>query len=1043
MKNAKPFFGILFLLIGVALSAQNVAVKGTVKDASTGEPIPFASIQVKGTSAGASADVDGVYNISVPASASLIFSSIGYNNAEIAVNGRGVIDVSLTPDAEALEESIVVAYGVQKKSSFTGSATQLSGDKLAKMQTTNIAKSLEGSVAGLMTASNSGTPGASSSIHIRGFGSVNASTSPLIVVDGVPYEGALNSLPAQDMESITVLKDAAANSMYGARGSNGVIIITTKHGAAGKVNITFDAKVGVNTRAVPAYDVITDPGEYYEMVWEAMRNNVYYTGVMGLAQANDYASANLLQVLGPYNVYAGVPDTGIVDPSTGKLNPNAKQLKWKDQWSRDVFRPGARQEYNVTASGGSEKTQGYLSASYLQDEGYVPNSGFTRISLRARVDHTIGRIIKAGLNLAYSNTDQRKYGSREENNFSNIFMFSQNIAPIYPIFLYDKEGVRQYNDKGESLYDWGMSGRPYGASSNPYGQMMSSIVTKTSDNISSRGYVNINFLPDLVLSVNAAYDVFNTRDNEYATPIGGDAQNVNGRGEQQMRRYMALNANQLLTWTPTFGEHSITALVGHEIKSDQDYWLYGHMTNFVNQNIPDFSNSTVYQDLSSATTEYFLEGIFSRVEYNYANRYLLSASYRRDASSRFAPDKRWGSFWAVGASWNAKNEAFMRNVNWVDALRLRASYGTQGNDAILDEDKLFTLSRVYENLYRIDRVDGEASLTQIFRAAPNVTWEKSNNLNLGVEGKLWNRFNFDVEYFVKETKDMIYYRPLPLSQGKPSSQLVNDMDMMNMGLEFDLSVDIFKDRDLFWNISLNGTHYKNVITKIPEDWPGEGKQIGNFWRQKGGSLYDYYLYEWAGVDPENGHALYNKYNTDGTVEKVTDTSKATYRATGKTPIPDLYGGFSTTLRYRGFDLSASVAYQIGGYTLDSTYQTLMTAGDAGNNWSRDIFNRWTPNNTGSQIPRVQMNDQSANQTSTRWLTSSSYLSVRNVTLGYTLPERLTGKLNMKSVRVYVTADNLWYTSARRGLDVRQSFSGKNEQTYSALRTVSGGVTLSF
>ena len=1043
MKNAKPFFGILFLLIGVALSAQNVAVKGTVKDASTGEPIPFASIQVKGTSTGANADVDGVYSISVPSSASLIFSSIGYNNAEIAVNGRGVIDVALTPDAEALEESIVVAYGVQKKSSFTGSATQLSGDKLAKMQTTNIAKSLEGSVAGLMTASNSGTPGSSASFQIRGFGSVNASTAPLIVVDGVPYEGALNSLPAQDLESITVLKDAAANSMYGARGSNGVIIITTKHGAAGKVNITFDAKVGVNTRAIPAYDVITDPGEYYEMTWEAMRNNVYYTGVMSLAQANRYASASLLEVLGPYNIYAGVPDTAIVDPATGKLNPDARQLKWKDLWSRDVFRPGARQEYNVSASGGSDKTQAYLSASFLQDDGYVPNSGFTRVAVRARVDHTVGKFIKAGLNLAYSNTDQRKYGNREENNYSNIFMFSQNIAPIYPIYLYDKEGVRRYNDRGETLYDWGTTGRPYGATANPYGQLMSSIVTKTSDNISSRGYVNINFRPDLVLSVNAAYDVFNIRDNQYVTPIGGDAQNVNGRGEQQMQRYVALNANQLLTWTPTFGEHSITALVGHEIKSDQDYWLYGHMTNFVDRDNPDFSNAVVYQDLRSAGSDYFLEGFFSRVEYNYANRYLLSASYRMDASSRFAPDKRWGSFWAVGASWNAKNEAFMRDVDWVDALRLRASYGTQGNDAILDEEKEFTLSRVYENLYRIDRIEGAASLTQVFRAAPNVTWEKSNNLNIGIEGKLWNRFSFDVEYFVKETKDMIYYRPLPLSQGKPSSQLVNDMDMMNTGFEFDLSVDIFKERDFSWNVAVNGTHYKNVITKIPEDWPAEGKQIGNYWREKGGSLYEYYMYEWAGVDPETGHALYNKYNADGTVEKVTDTSKATYRATGKTPIPDLYGGFSTTLRYRGFDFSASLAYQIGGYTNDTIYQDLMTAGDAGSNWSRDIFNRWTPNNTGSQIPRVQMNDQSANEGSTRWLTSSSYLNLRNVTLGYTLPGRLTGKAGIQSVRIYVTADNVWYTSARRGLDVRQSFSGRNEQTYSALRTVSGGVTLSF
>ncbi len=1019
---------------------QNVTVTGKVSDSSTGDGVPFASVQLKGTMIGSVADADGNYSISAPSNGTLIFSSVGYTSEEVAINGRRSVNVALSPDAESLEETIVVAYGVQKKSSFTGSATQLSGEKLTKMQTSNVAKSLEGAVAGLMTASSSGTPGSGASIQIRGFGSVSASTSPLIVVDGVPYEGSLNSIPAQDMESITVLKDAAANSMYGARGSNGVIIITTKRGTAGKVNINFDAKVGVNSRSVPSYDIISDPGEYYEMAWEAIRNQVYYTGVMGLAQAGDYASASLLDVLGPYNIFKGVPDNAIVDPATGKLNPAAKVRKWDDVWNRDVFRAGIRQEYNVSASGGSDRTQAYMSASYLKDDGYVPQSGFTRIALRAKVDHSIGKFIKAGLNMAYSNTNQQTYAGNEDNNYSNLFMFSQDIAPIYPIYLYDENGNAQYNDKGQRLFDWGETGRAYGPTSNPFGQMMSSQVSTIRDNISSRGYININILPELVVSVNAAYDVFNTKSNEYQTPIGGDAKNVGGRGEQEMGRYTALNANQLITWTPTFGDHSLNVLVGHETKFDQSYSLYGHMTNFVNKDVPDFQNATVYQDLTSSTSEYFLQGFFGRAEYNYADRYLLSASYRVDGSSRFAKDKRWGSFWSVGASWNVKNEAFMQSASWVDALRLKASYGTQGNDNI-------GLTRVYENLYRIDRVDGAASLTQTLRAAPDVTWEKSNNFNVGIEGKLWNRFSFGVEYFIKETKDMIYYRPLPVSQGAPTSQLVNDMDMMNTGIEFDLSMDIFKNRNFSWNVAINGTHYKNKITKLPSDYPAEGKQISSYWRELGGSLYNYYMYEWAGVDPENGHALYNKYTTDEngkeTVETVTSTSEASYRKTGKTPIPDLYGGFSTTLRFYGFDLSANFAYQLGGWTNDTVYQGLMTAGRAGNNWSRDIFNRWTPTNSGSQIPRVQMTDQTANESSTRWLTSSSYLSLRNVTLGYTLPKNLVSKIGLEGVRIYVTADNVWYISARRGMDVRKSFTGGNGNTYSALRTVSGGITLTF
>lgn len=1034
MKKAKLFLSALSALMAVTLGAQNVRVEGTVKDASTGEAVPYASVLVRGTTSGTSSDDKGAYSVSVPASGVLVFSAIGYEEQEVAVGSKTRIDVALTPDTEFLDETIVVAYGVQKKSSFVGSATQLSGDKLTKMQASNVSKSLEGAVAGLQTASSSGTPGSGASIQIRGFGSVSASTSPLIVVDGTPYEGSLNSIPTQDIESITVLKDAAANSMYGARGSNGVIMVTTKRGTAGKVTINFDAKVGVNSRAVPAYDVITDPGEYYEMAWEAARNGVL--GSRDLAHAGIYASANLLKLLGPYNIYEGIADDQIVDPGTGKLNANASYRKWSDDWSKDVFRSGIRQEYNVSAAGGSDATQGYMSVSYLNDEGYVPNSGFNRIAVRAKVDHTVNKFIKAGINLAYSNTVQRQYNDNEGSNYSNLFMFSQMIAPIYPIYLYDDNGNRQYDELGNVKYDWGETGRAYAPTSNAYGQLMSSIAKTTRDNISSRGYVNINLLKDLVFSANVAYDVFNTVYDIYATPNGGDAANVGGRGEQEADRYMALNANQLLTWTPTFGDHSLNVLLGHETKADNSYTLYGQMTGFVNKTVTDFANATNYQDLTSYRSSYFLEGVFSRAEYNYANKYYLSASYRMDGSSRFAPDKRWGNFWAVGASWNAKAESFLQEAAWLDNLKLKASYGTQGNDNI-------GVNRVYENLYRIDRVDGKASLTQTFRAAPEVTWEKSNNFNTGFETRLFGRLGVNFEYFVKETKDMIYYRPLALSQGKPSSQLVNDMDMMNTGFEFEVSADLVKTSDFNWSINLNGTHYKNKLTRLPSDYPAEGKQVGNYWREVGSSLYNYYLYEWAGVNPETGAAQYYKYDDEGNQSIVNSTSEASYVKTGKNPIPDLYGGFGTVLTWKGFDFSANFAYQIGGYTLDSVYQQLMSSGSAGTNWHKDMFNRWTPQNTGSDIPKLQFNEQEANQTSTRWLIKSSYLSLRNVTVGYTLPKSLTSRLSIAGIRLYLTADNVFYTSERKGMDVRKSFSGGNGFTYSALRTVSGGVTLTF
>lgn len=1047
--------------------AQNIKVTGNVTDSSTGDPVPFAAVHLDGTMTGVSTDADGQYSLTVPADGVLVFSSIGYENTTVQVNGKTVINVFLNPDAEALDETIVVAYGVQKKSSFVGAATQVSGEKLERMQTTNISKSLEGAVAGLQTASSSGTPGSSSSIIIRGLGSISASQSPLIVVDGVPYEGSLNSIPAQDIESLTVLKDAAANSMYGARGSNGVIIITTKRGTADKVHVTFDAKVGVNSRAVPAYDVITDPGQYYEMAWEALRNAAYYRDAspLTLGQANLYASAALISNLN-YNVYKGVANNEVIDPTTGKLNPAATDLKWTDNWNRDVFENGLRQEYNLSAAGGSDRTQAYFSASYLKDGGYVPMSGFTRLAVRGKVDHQVTKWLKAGVNISYSNTNQQQYGGASSgSSYNNLFYFGQNIAPIYPIYQYDLEtGERLYGAQGEDLYDWGEK-RAFGQLSNPYGQLKTSLSETISDNMSSRGYIDVQILKDLKFSANVAFDVFNQKADNYTTPVGGDAANVNGRGNQSSSRYTALNANQLLTYYPTWGDHSLNVLLGHETKSDTSYGIAAEMTNVVDPTVSDFDNFITYQGLSSATTEYFLQGFFGRAEYSYANKYTVSGSYRMDASSRFHPDRRWGSFWAVGASWNLKQENFLADVRAVDFLRLKASYGTQGNDNV-------GYTKVYEDLYSISRVDGEASVTKVFRAAPEVTWEKSNNFNVGFESRFFNRVSLNADFFIKETKDMIYSKPLAPSAGSPASQLVNDIDMKNTGIEFELTVDLIKRQNLYWNLTLNGTHYKNELTKLPSDKTDPerypyGYQNGSYWRQLGGSLYDFYLYEWAGVDEATGLPLYNRYynyqvddngefvlDDNGEkikvndqfgeyVELVNNSSEATLRQTGKSALPKFYGGFTTSLATYGFDFSAAFAYQIGGYTYDSNYQALMSSGRVGTNWHKDAFNRWTPQNTSSDIPRLQNALQEANASSTRWLTDASYLSLRNVTLGYTFPKRITNRLSMQSLRVFVTGDNLWYLSRRKGLDVRQSFSGGTGFTYSALRTVSGGITVTF
>lgn len=832
MKTVKTLFSLTLLFLALTLQAQKVSVTGQVSDAETGEGIPFAGVFIKGTTTGVASDDQGAFIIDVSKGDILLVSSIGYVEQEVTVESGRKIIVKLRPDSQAIDETIVVAYGVQKKSSFVGSAAQVSGDKLQKMQSTNISKSLEGAVAGLQTSSSSGTPGSSASIIIRGLGSVSASQAPLLVVDGVPYEGSLNSIPTHDIESMTVLKDAAANSMYGARGSNGVIIITTRRGTSDKVRIEFDAKVGVNSRGVPTYDIVTSPADYYEMTWGSLRNDVYYGGSMGLGQANAYASGSLISKYLRYNIYKGVEDGEVVLPGTGKINPAATERKWTDDWNKDVFKRGVRQEYTLMVSGGSEKTRAYMSVSYLNDKGYVPNSGFSRVTVRGKVDQSISKFIKAGLNIAYSNTNQDQFGAEKTGSYSNIFFFGQNIAPIYPIYKYDLDtGERLFDQNGGDLYDWGEQ-RAYGQLSNPYGQLLSSVVNTVRDNTSSRGYVDINILDGLKFTVNVAYDIFNTKSDNFFTPVGGDASTVNGRGTQSTSRYTALNTNQLLSYNKDFGregQHSVSLLLGHEIKSDHSYGLAGSMTNFVDPTVSDFANAVVYQDLTSSRTSYFLQGIFGRGEYSYGNRYFLSASYRRDASSRFAPDKRWGGFWSLGLSWNAKQEKFLLPVEAVNYLKFKASYGTQGNDNI-------GMTKVYEDLYRIDRVNGEASIVKVFRAAPDVTWEKSNNFNAGIESRFFDRLSVNADFFIKETKDMIYYRALAPSQGDPASQLVNDMDMKNIGVEFEVSADLLKRRNFSWNLTLNGTSYKNKITKLPSNEPAEGYASGNYWRRKGGSL---------------------------------------------------------------------------------------------------------------------------------------------------------------------------------------------------------------
>ena len=547
----------------------------------------------------------------------LVISFIGMATQEVAIKPN--LNITLKPDTETLEEVVVVAYGTAKKSSFTGSAATIKADKITKQQNSNVSKALEGAVSGVQITSSTGQPGSEASIFVRGIGSISASKKPLIVVDGVPYEGSLNSINNADIESMTILKDAAANSLYGARGANGVVMITTKKGINGKTTVSLDAKWGINSRGVKAYKTIRDAGQYYEMFWEALKNANISTG-MGQAAAAWDASQNLVASLGGYNVY-DVANNQLIDPTTGRLNPNAHQL-YSEDWQEDPFKNGLRQEYNISIKGGSEKTSFYASLNYLDDDSYLRNSNFKRYTGRLKVDNQTASWLKTGFNMAYAQTTTNS-PNVGGSNYSSLFFFGQNIAPIYPIYRHDAEGNMIYDSNGNPAYDYGVTDghtRPYGANANPYAQLVNDIREYTYDIISAKAYAEVKFLKDFKFTFNLSADNMNLTQVDFQTPIGGDALNVNGRSYRYAQRYFALNTNQLLTYEKDFGDHHIDVLLGHEVKSDKLTYLMAMKEQFLIPNNPELSNGASLKNATSYTNKYNLEGFFSRLQYDYRDR---------------------------------------------------------------------------------------------------------------------------------------------------------------------------------------------------------------------------------------------------------------------------------------------------------------------------------------------------------------------------------------------------------------------------------------
>ncbi|MCF0176854.1 MAG: TonB-dependent receptor [Bacteroidales bacterium] len=1053
---------IMLLSMTVAAMAQSMKVSGTVKDAS-GAPVVGAMVIEDGTGNGAMVGAEGEWSMTVPADAVLTVSCLGYAEAKISVNGRAVIDVVLEEDRQVLDEVLVVAFGTTKKEAFTGSAAVVKSDDITKSQSSTVAGALAGKVAGVQVTSSSGQPGSGPDIRIRGFGSLNAGQSPLWIVDGMPFSGDLNNLNPSDIESMTVLKDAASNALYGARGANGVIMVTTKKAHSKDVIIKLDAKLGINTRATRDYEYISNPAVYYETHYNALKN-YYLDQGKSSSEAHQIAASTVGASsndggLG-YMVY-DLPKGETIIGLNGKLNPNAvlgrnvvydgvEYHVTPDDWTKEAYRTSLRQEYNVSAASSADRLSFFASFGYLNDQGIVRNSDMTRYTARLKADCNAKSWLTLGMQANYTNFYYNSISGGDASSSGNIFAYTTRIGPIYPLYIRDAEGNIMKDERGMDRYDYGNGDnagmeRSLFPNSNAVAETQLDKSVSEGNAFTGSGYFDIIFLPELKFTFSAGVVLDETRGTSVQNPYYGQFASQNGIVSKGHSRLFDHNLQQILNYTRAFGRHNLNAMLGHEYYRSESKSVGGSKSNMFSQENDELSGAiTDMQAAYSTSSMYNNEGFFSRVMYDYDSRYYASGSFRRDASSRFAPGHRWGNFWSLGAAWIMSKENFMQGTTgWLDNLKYKFSIGSQGNDSIGNYR--------YIDTYSIENANGVISTVFSTKGNPDITWETNTNLNTGFEfGFLRGRIFGSLEYFMRKTSDMLLSFPVAPSMGY-TSYYANVGDMVNQGVETELNFMPVSRRNLEWNINLNLTHLRNRITMLPQERRNmtvdgyEGYVSGTTFYGEGLPIYTFYMQKYAGVD-ENGRSLWYKDDEDGNRVTTTEYAEAGQYLCGN-PIPAVNGGFGTLLSFYGVNLGIDLTYQVGGLSYDSGYESAMYSPankDTGLNWHKDILKAWSPENKGSNIPRLMYEDQNQNATSDRFLMDASYLNLQNISMSYNFPSKMVNAMKLSRLKVYMQAQNVWYWSRRRGFDPRQSYNGgTTSANYSPVRTVSFGLEIQF
>lgn len=1043
---------IILFLLGFSLSfGQTTNINGTVND-QNGLPIPGATVIVKGTQTGVVTNFDGVFNIDAMSTDILVISFLGYITTEVEVGNRTSLTVVLVEDISRLDEVVVVAYGTTKKEAFTGSAAFIETGEIQKAASSNISTALQGLTPGVQIISQAGRPGADAAINIRGFTSLTGSTAPLIILNGSPYEGSLSSIAPTEIETISVLKDASSTSLYGSRASAGVILITTKTGKVGKLQMNFRSTLGTSDFGVQLPNKL-NAGDQYEAVWEGF----YYDNI-NKGQDDNTARENASRLVTdrfyiarPHTNWLGVTrkyrsNWNMDEPVglDGKIKPDAEEI-YQYTW-KDVFEPKLRQEYSFDMSSGlSENTKIFFGTSYLNDKGQYFNQDFERWSSRLNLNTKLGDRITLDANMFYVKTDQDNPGE-----FTRVIRTIPEAIHPYEWnhekgeWFTDVFGNRALQKGGGPSY----SGRRFFGGNNPFDY---SIAPKEPDayafNINSTNqFINklalgIDIIDGLKFKTSLVADYRITQNHRYIAPVSGIIE-VDGLAYKSSSSRMSYTFNNIIEYQKSFGDHNLGVLLGHEMYSRNRNNLSGSGTIFAVPGIFEISATSAEPVSNSNEDDYKLVSGLSRVTYDYKDKIYLNASFRADGSSRFSPENRWGYFWSAGGAWRLSEEDFLKDVEFINNLKFKTSYGTTGNDG----NNLYAYQALYNTTYNFYE---ESGALESRLPTKSLIWEKNAQFNTGLEFQMFNKLRGNIEYFTTTSIDLLSNRSLPPSFGIPSVQ-ENIGEVRNKGIEIELSYNIFDNSNFKWDVALNATHFKNEVIELPA-----GDELkGVFKWSEGKSIYDFWLPTWAGVDPETGDNTWyvNTFDSAGNVtgREVSNNWSLVNRqenfAYQGTSIPDVYGSVTNNFKYKGFDLSVMFYYSIGGLMLDTAWRenTAMRNAFGLIDYYRD--NHWTPDNRNTDIPRPSVNNANNRRTTSQFLFKNDFVRLRNLNIGYTFPESICKKMKVSNFRVFIQGDNLltFGEAQDRGTDPEiAGFDGTSDYNWGIRKTITGGINVQF